>query len=73
MKALLNVGLWILSLICFGYAIYHWGWVAKAGATGPTTGDFAIVIGLIIVGVVCIGAWFMMRRKDDDQEISITR
>ena len=73
MKSLLNVGLWVLSIACFGYAIYHWGWVAKSTSAGPSTGDFAIVISLIIVGVVSIGAWFMMRRKDDDQEISITR
>jgi len=73
MKALLNVGLWIVSLICFGYALYHWVWVAKTQGTGPQVGDFVMVAALIVVGVVCIAAWFMMRRKDDDQEISITR
>ena len=69
MKALLNVALWLVSVACFGYAIYYWGWVA----TARTVSDFAIVISLIVVGALCILAWFMMRRKDDDQEISITR
>ncbi|HZS48113.1 MAG TPA: hypothetical protein VFC63_23795 [Blastocatellia bacterium] len=73
MKALLNVGLWIVSLICFAWAIYYWVWVAKADAAGPQPSHFAVVSVLIVIGVVCIAAWFMMRRKDDDQEISITR
>ncbi len=72
MKALLNVALWLVSVACFGYAIYYWGWVAGAEASKTVT-DFAIVISLIVVGALCVLAWFMMRRKDDDQEISITR
>ena len=67
MKALLNVGLWVVSIACFAYAIYHWVWGNKM------TSDFAITATLIVIGVVCILAWFMMKRKEGEEEISITR
>lgn len=67
MKTLLNIGLWVVSLACFAYAIYHWLWGER------TQGDFAVTAALIVVGVICILAWFMMKRKEGEEEISITR